>query len=262
VCFLESKSALLKTFCLLTVLVCLCAIGFSGSRRGWLILCGVGVYLIVKGVKTFLVRLMDSRAGLTVSRKRIWTVLCASVIVAFLCLCAWSYTNEVLLGGLSRLEKLEVRFKSIFFGERSSADPFSERLERWDFAAELIEDRALLEILFGSGFGYLGSYGERSPGVKEEGDPHNFVIAAMLYSELVGVFLILALISYAFFKLYKNRKTYGSEFFLIFLTTILFWSVGGNSLFSVKILPVIILTILSLENGKNDEKDLSFSVSR
>lgn len=92
-CFLGSKSAFLKTFSLLTVFVCLGAIGFFGSRRGWLILCSVGVYLIVKGVKTFLMRLVDSRAGLTMSGKRIWTVLCVSVIVGFLCWGAWSYTN-------------------------------------------------------------------------------------------------------------------------------------------------------------------------
>ena len=262
VCFWESKSAFLKTFSLLTVLVCLGAIGFSGSRRGWLILCGVAVYLIVKGVKRFLMRLVDSRVGLTVSKKKIWTVLCVSVMVAFLCWGAWSYTNKVVLGGISRLEKLEVRFKSIFSGERSSADPFAERSEFWSFAGELIEDRTVLEILFGSGFQYLTSYGERFPGVKRESDPHNFMISAMLYSGLVGVFLMLALISCAFFKLYKNRKTYGSEFFLVFLTTLFFWSVGGNSLFSVKILPVVILTILSVENGKHDETDLLFSGNR
>lgn len=157
---------------------------------------------------------------------------------------------------------MEVRFKSIFSGERSSADPFSERLERWDFAAELIEDHTLLEILFGSGFEYLASYGERSLEVKEEGDPHNFVISSMLYSGLVGVMLILALIAYTFLRLYINKKIYGSEFFLVFLTTLLFWSVGGNSLFSVKILPVVILTILSVENEKHDETALLISGSR
>jgi len=99
----------------------------------------------------------------------------------------------------------------------------------------------------GSGFEFLPIIGEEfSAGKNVESDPHNFIIASFLYSGVFGFAGVLALLILTVLRLVKSRDKFGSEFILIYLTVLAFTITGAPSLFSVRLLPVMTLTVFSL----------------
>lgn len=260
--FCESKGFLIRVLCLLTVAVSVVSIGLSGSRRGWLVLSVVVLYAVARELKACVTSFIKYPKFFNIKLKMIGSFFGILTIAVFICWGVLSYKDKFMIEDFRKLEKLETRYKSLFSKEGSFSEAFSERSEKWMFAAELMEEYSILENLFGSGFGYLDSYGQRFNSKRSQGDPHNFLISAMLYSGMIGVVLMLSLIIFTFYKLWINKEIYRSEFIFVYLTTLAFLSVGGNSLYSVKILPVVIVTILSVKNVRNDDMDVRLAIDR
>ena len=146
-----------------------------------------------------------------------------------------------------QIDKIYYRFETIFSDEGGFGQAFSKRTERWRFALELIENFNFFETCWGSGFEFIPLIGEEfHPGENAEGDPHNFIIASFLYSGLLGFVGILALIFLTIFPLVQYREKFGTEFVLVYLTVLAFTITGAPSLFSVRLLPVMTLTVFSL----------------
>src|SRR5699024_3047517 len=74
--------------------------------------------------------------------------------------------------------------------------------------------------------------------------PHNLILSTFLYSGVVGLILLVLLILSVILKSIINYQQVGKETILIFLVSLTFMSVSGNSLFSSKLIGVLILLII------------------
>jgi O-antigen ligase len=147
------------------------------------------------------------------------------------------------------LNKLVYRFSTLGAEQGGFRRAFSKRTDLWADAGELIETFSIYELCFGGGFEFLKFYGRKAgSGEGSEGDPHNFIVSAMLYSGFIGCAAMIALISLTFFQLFKKREKYGTEFLLLYATALVFTITGAPSLFSVRLVPVIILTTFSVRD--------------
>ena len=147
------------------------------------------------------------------------------------------------------IDKLIYRLSTLGPEEGGFRRAFSKRTDLWTDAGDLIETFNFYELFLGSGFEFLQFYGWKSGGgAGSEGDPHNFIISAMLYSGFIGSAAILALIFFTLFQLFTKRDKYGSELLLLYVTTLIFTIIGAPSFFSVRLLPVITLTIFSVKD--------------
>jgi hypothetical protein len=132
------------------------------------------------------------------------------------------------------LNKLVYRFSTLGAEQGGFRRAFSKRTDLWADAGELIETFSIYELCFGGGFEFLKFYGRKAgSGEGSEGDPHNFIVS---------------LISLTFFQLFKKREKYGTEFLLLYATALVFTITGAPSLFSVRLVPVIILTTFSVRD--------------
>ena len=244
--FGKSRSLLFKVLCAFCILVCTTAVILSGSRRGWIILSCIVGFLLVRYL------ISGGKSHLT-GEKRIFSFnkLNLGVCIILLALgCAFVFLSaerNVEIEKPRQMEEIYFRFQTIVSEEGSFKQAFSKRTERWLFALELIENFSFFEICWGSGFEFLPLIGEEfHPGKKAKGDPHNFIIASFLYSGLLGFAGVLALIILTIFRLVQNRDKFGTEFILVYLTALAFTITGAPSLFSVRLLPVMTLTVFSL----------------
>jgi O-antigen ligase len=147
------------------------------------------------------------------------------------------------------LNKLVYRFSTLGAEQGGFRRAFSKRTNLWADAGDLIEEFAYYELFFGGGFEYLKILGRKySTDADAEGDPHNFIVAAMLYSGFIGCAAMIALISLTLFQLFRKREKYGTEFLLLYVTALVFTITGAASLFSVRLVPVIILTTFSVHD--------------
>jgi O-antigen ligase len=244
--FPKSRSLLFKVLCVLCIFVCSAAVILSGSRRGWIILACISGFLIIR----YFISL--GKGHLTAVRKiSSFSKRNLGVCIVILALgCAFLFfagEMNVAIEKPRQVERIYYRFQTIFSDEGSFGQAFSKRTERWRFALGLIENFSFSEILWGNGFEFSPLIGEEFHGGEEtEGDPHNFVIASFLYSGLFGFAGILALIFLTIFRLVQYRRKFGTEFVLVYLTVLAFTITGAPSLFSVRLLPVMTLTVFSL----------------
>jgi hypothetical protein len=118
------------------------------------------------------------------------------------------------------------------------------RLERWSFAFDLFRNTSVTKKIFGDGFNYLPLFGKKflSPAKSAAGYdyPHNFILAALLYSGLVGCIFILVLLSRSL-MIYWLRKKDFFPFLICILITLFYACLSGNSIFSIHILMLLLL---------------------
>jgi len=243
--FYRSKSSLFKLVCLACIILCSAAIVFSGSRRGWILLSFLGATFLVRGgvrlVKGFFV---GEKGNLVSSRSNVFAWVFTIALSAVILVVVWDFEFNV--EKPRGLNKLVYRLSTLSAGEGGFSRAFSKRTDRWIYAAELIEDSGVQGLFFGSGFEFLKLYGRRD-GV-DEGDPHNFIVSAMLYSGFIGSISLLGLILYTILRLFMKREKFGSELLLLYITALVFSITGAPSLFSVRLIPVISLTTFSVKD--------------
>jgi hypothetical protein len=244
--FPKSRSLVFKVLCVLCILVCSTAVILSGSRRGWIILTCIAGFLLIRYVASMgKSHLMGERRFFSFNKSNFGAcIILLGLGCAFVFL---SGERNIEIEKPNEIEKVSRRFQTVFGEEGSFVQAFSKRTERWLFALELIEGFSFFEIVLGSGFEFLALFGEEfHPGENAEGDPHNFMITSFLYSGLPGFTGVFAFIILAIFRLMQDREKFGTEFVLVYLTTLAFTITGAPSLFSVRLLPVLSLTAFSV----------------
>lgn len=134
------------------------------------------------------------------------------------------------------------------------------RIIRWDYALDYYSERnsGLLDLLFGFGFSYFEDFGCRFSHCKIEDNPHSPVLSALLYGGAMGAIAISALVVYAalgsLYLLVTSTGSFGIPFSMI--STILFVSISGNSIYSMPIFLVMIallqLAIIAARRSDSD----------
>jgi len=247
--FSQSRSMLFRAVCGICIVLCTTAVLFAGSRRGWVM---VGLLVVPVGLKfvasCFRFALDGGVRFFSLVRKHrgsvfVVLVLASSIAFTFLAQRDLDVQNPL------ELKRLAYRLSTLGDERGGFRRAFSKRTDLWTDAADLIEAFNFYELFLGSGFEFLQFYGWKSRGgVGSEGDPHNFIISAILYSGFIGSAAILALIFLTFFQLLTKRDKYGSELLLLYVATLIFTITGAPSFFSVRLLPVITLTVFSVKN--------------
>lgn len=113
----------------------------------------------------------------------------------------------------------------------------NDRTIRFDWALAKLQDASGQEWLFGQGFGYLSKMGTNFSG--EEDNPHNFVLATLMYAGLIGGILVVLLIFRALSLAFNQNKT----MYFIFLFMVLFGLTSSNTLFSYRVFPIMLFLL-------------------
>ena len=107
------------------------------------------------------------------------------------------------------------------------------RKMRWEYAFHLFSGYSLTGKLFGNGFSYLKRFGEKFRGSANSYEyPHNPLISSLLYSGVIGAGIYLFFVVYTFILYLRNLNAL-RYFFLLFLVTMVYMTLSGNSHFSV-----------------------------
>jgi len=132
-----------------------------------------------------------------------------------------------------------------------------ERIARWKYAYDLFSEYPLINKIFGGGFTYMYSYGERFWGSKERLDyPHNPIISSFLYSGIIGGLFYIYFLIITFWYYWKYRKHH-MVFFIMYLVTFFFAFFSGNSHFNIPIfaflsfIPFITRYVVKEKGDKN-----------
>lgn len=154
------------------------------------------------------------------------------------------------IGMLKDLEK--ARIEKQLSAEKEKL--FSERLDRWKFAAELyIKDYNIKNKLFGKGFDYLKAYGQKFyPDENRLDYPHNPVLSAILYSGMAGGFFYIYFLVCSLWYYYKYRKRL-LLLFLIYIVVLFFVFISSDSHFDTPVFAFLSLVpFLSREEASRE----------
>ena len=232
-------------YLLITIFTCSLAIVFSGSRRGWIILILILVFIVFYFIK------------LVISSKRFKT---KNVLYLFI-----SFGSLFLLFLFSKINNM-----SLFFADSAYIKGLLQRLfglydsnvddsgldsrnVRWDYGFELFRDSELKNKIFGNGFHYLQNYADYFNNVIDTDYPHNFILSSILYSGILGSLGIIIFLLVVFKYAFKGFK-YNKELSLIFFVSIMFALISGNTIFSHKVFFVLILIIVGYSATPDLEK--------
>jgi O-antigen ligase len=244
--FSRSRSILFRVICVICILLCSTTILFAGSRRGWILLSVLVFGLVVKLVIVFFRASLSGGASVFFFLRknlRVVVVIVAliSMVFVFLVERGFDFVKPV------EIHRLVYRLSTLGEREGGFRGAFSKRTELWAYSGELIDEYSFYGLCFGGGFEYLKLIGRKTgDGERGEGDPHNFIISAMLYSGFIGTAAMIALIALTLFKLITKREKYGNEFLLLYIATLIFTITGAPSFFSIRLLPLVTLTVVSV----------------
>ena len=242
--FYKSNKILVKCLYLIVIALFILNIVLAGSRRGWVVLALFIIYLCVK--MSFRI---TQWAVLYFRKLKVDTIKAIISIMLALMMGIFIFTSVIGRFEVKRtieIKKLTNRFDTVFSDTSKISSAFEQRTLRWKFAADLIQSFSLKELILGSGFSYLMDYGLEFKSDTGEDTPHNIFISSFLYSGILGGVLFIGLIILSVIFVFRYRRIYGEFFILLFITTLMFITPTTNSFFSVRILPIIILTIFSV----------------
>lgn len=235
----ENKNLYINMLFLLSGLIILTAILLSGSRRGMII----GV-LILLFCFFLLIKYLLSSTILMMKRLKVKR---SAVVILILALFAYNefsvnleFEEEI---NYSKIEELVVRAQGLLTLMEGGETSASDRLKRWDFAYDIIEnDYSTVNIFLGNGFEYLKLYGkefEKSDSIEDY--PHNIFITHLLFSGIIG-FIVLMLFLLEFIYIIQV-KIYREYSFLSFgsILVLLYVLVSNNTIFSSKALMFFII---------------------
>nr|WP_285865689.1 O-antigen ligase family protein [Lederbergia lenta] len=240
----KAQSLFIKMACVTGTSIVGISIYLSGSRRGIIVLILLILYLLILTVS-------KDKASSAKKRgyQRIKTIILLAVFGGIL----FNILNHDLqIYSSQEFERIELRSSSITDLESS----FSGRTNRWDYGFELLGDSSFLQLFLGGGFNYLEKYQEKF-NTSHEDYPHNFLISAFLYSGILGLLVVLILLLLPMIKLFKHRQDIGYEMMLVYLLILTFLVNSGNSIFSIRFLPIFILIIISVvdkNEGKSNQR--------
>ena len=233
--FYRAKTTFQRFVYLIPITTLTLTVFLSGSRRGFILTI---ILFFIAG----LIAIKNS-----INRKKVVRVIIFLYFAIFIGLIV--YTVDIFTGlnlfnltELSNVNQFKYaisRFLTI--SPDQIGESFSSRSVRWELAFDLIKESSVFNIVFGSGFDYIGDY--RALTIDSIDDyPHNFFVSSLLYSGLLGTVFLFLMVIRTFKTLFKYRKIIDFHLILVYLTTFSFMSLSGNSIFSYKLF--VFLTIL------------------
>lgn len=212
------------------------AVFFSSSRRGLLMLIVLVILIIVQ--------LMRKSEILKSFRNKLLFLSIAGTTTII----ALFFSENINIQITNTLFLENVLNRSL--GVADITNTVSSRTIRWDYSIKLIEDFTIPQAIFGNGFKYLDFLGNIfKPGFEEY--PHNFFLSTLLYSGILGLVIIVFLLLSVIVRGLINFKQIGVDMNLMFIIGLIFMLVSGNSIFSSKVLGVLILIIICAPIDKN-----------
>lgn len=226
------------TFYSLTFISCITSVTFAGSRRGWVIILLLIVFLIIVAIKAVLKIRKNLTKFVKISFVAIYLIFFVSIVGHFLGI------NQSILKS-DEIQRMKYRFETIQIQSDNTA--FSNRTLRWDYAYQLFFESNHFQIFFGSGFGYLPKFADEfNVFTTTEDYPHNPFLSALLYSGIFGTLAIVLLVLWSVFNSYRNRSILGIHIFLLYLISFIFISISGNTIFAIKLFFIIVLITASI----------------
>lgn len=230
----KDNNFIYSIYLLLTMFSCSLAIVFSGSRRGWVILMFIIVFVILYFIKISI----SSKTFKTKSFLLIFIMFCGSLLMF---LFTKVFNESILLGNSTYIQGLFQRLLGLFNSDIDDGG-LDSRNVRWDYAFELFTSSDLKDKIFGQGFYYLQNYADYFFNIIDSDYPHNFLLSAILYSGVIGSLGIIIFLFVVFKDVYKGFKL-NKEWTIIFSMSFLFAFISGNTIFSHKVFFVLILVL-------------------
>lgn len=224
--FNTTNSFFYKIYCISGSIIISTSVLLSGSRRGLLILIVfLFVLLLYSIIKIVRLRKLTFKGSISVIISLIFSMFFVKIF-------------DITIINEYEYSRLIDRYQTI----GNFDDGFSSRTSLWQFSYELIGEGNILTMLFGNGFNYLESLSNKV-GVVGEVYPHNPIISAVLYSGIIGSFLIILLLFIPLIKIIRFWNIYKFEMLGIYIVTITFLIISQNSVFSANILWLLMLII-------------------
>ncbi|CAH0346449.1 hypothetical protein [Bacillus sp. CECT 9360] len=237
--FNQATSKVKKFLYLLPMLPIITSILFSGSRRSYFFISLLAIYGCIRIMISFIKK-----------RNVVNNIFIAYFVTfTFVVIFSSAYFTGNKIDFTQVFEDPQVkttidRFATI--KPDNALESFLPRSDRWGYSFELLNQFPVYQALMGSGFEYLTSYAEKFPSNAVEDYPHNPVLSAMLYSGVLGMSLVVMLIIFSLYQLYKYRDFLGYDFVVVYVITFTFIFVSGNSIFTYKVFMLLTsFTILS-----------------
>lgn len=182
-----------------------------------------------------------------------------TIIVFFIIFNNFSYNFSINIDktAYSYINKVNRVINSLS-GERKI---YSERIERWIKAIEIIKNFDVIEYLVGMGTRSFYSFNEF---IRPDGSfdhPHNFILISFIEGGFAKTFLILIIAIYPLTKIIKKKNFHQKKEYAILLLLYLIWiiqvSISGDEFFNSKQIFLIyfILYIYTDSNRKSNEKN-------
>lgn len=243
---LKERSMILRIMGIFGLLLTVPSIVLSGSRRSILFLIFIILFFSVRYISDIINRVLPNFATFHIKKRWIFPISMVLLFVFLFLTITLSFPSSKIVD-LFKFERIFNRYKTMV-SEGQGLQSFSSRTDRWIFSLSLLNNYNIEQVIFGSGFGYLGALGANL-GAEENtgGSPHNFFISAMLYSGLIGLTAVVLLISLTMVKVIWYKKLFTEEFMFLYFITFLNALIGTNSIFSLRVFPLLIVTILMVK---------------
>lgn len=222
-----------KTRYYICLAIFLLVIGLSGSRRAilWVIL--LGVLMVLPSVKRFLV--------LTLKGKKVIVFILLLLFMVIKILHSDLNINEVFRDAIYRISNLSLELQGNKIGSR---------LGYFIFGLKLLSQYSVTELIVGSGFDYVKDFAIYSSSEYFIDYPHNFLLASMLYSGMVGFATHIFYLASVGIKL-LNQSVLNKMFYIsIYVTSLWFFLFSGNTIFSFQLLVLFLLYGSVMKNKK------------
>jgi O-antigen ligase len=266
----HSLSPQSKAFYIFNIILLVVSILLSGSRRGLLtILFFVLIFfikftwkIVVKGIKkTYKIKMKNLKLLAIIAIPLFLFFTLEATVFNHSSLATQSNNNE-------QINILSVRAETLFNKSSNTSVKYrglDSRFPLWQYGLEKIDEYNISEFIFGKDFEYLEDYSQFYNTQKlilpntylvKETYPHNTFLSVIHYSGVIGLlfyFLLIFTVSYKLFHSYQKGNN-SSLIHGLFLLTLIFYLVSGNTFFSSTHL--CILMIVSSINYTSCKKNL------
>ncbi|WP_067725379.1 O-antigen ligase family protein [Oceanobacillus damuensis] len=245
----NSKKITHMSYYLISFVTIFSSLILAGSRRGWIVAIIVLLFVLFLLVK-FIFHLNKNFVKLfKISLGALYVSIFALLFVNL-------FNVEFNFQSSPEIQNLKYRFETLQYEEASNS--MSPRTVRWDYASRMYNDANPLEVFIGSGFGYLPKFAnEFAPSIQED-YPHSPFYSTLLFSGLIGLIILSFMLFWSIIMSFKEIKTLGFHFILVFLISWTFALISGNSIFSINVFLILLLVIVSVPNQKESTKEALF----
>lgn len=235
----QSNSFLIQLFVVVSNIMVIVSIVFSGSRRGWILLIPIVLYLFYVLIRKIIK-----------NKKRNNILMFVLMFFSILFLTYTDVLPTINIDNTRELERLQYRLSTL----ESLTGSYDSRTVRLDYGFELLNERNYIQLFLGNGFDYLIRYGNHFNVPGGEDYPHNQLLSAALYGGLITVVVTIIIIMIPIIVQINYRVRI--EYFFIYLLALIFLFQSGNSLYTINILWLVIAHYCALPNEKHSFKKI------